>query len=246
MVSEAQSCLRTNLELLDELSNSRFKAIPVSIRATDDRTEPCVKFSRSRLLCDEIHIRSSDAGAGNDDDAPARLPNERGELRLTFDGTTRPAGSQNPSRARLDHLFKRLAHVDRNVESTVKGHWQWPHLIDQFPGALDVHTPIAGKDAKDHAVHAHFYGSHYLALHLRKLSSRIDVVARARPDHRKDRQAHLFADQTQQFSARCESAARQVTAQFDPMRATALRSQRPIKPIDSDFQNVRFLHRVLA
>jgi hypothetical protein len=30
------------------------------------------------------------------------------------------------------------------------------------------------------------------------------------------------------------------------MRATALRGQRPIKPIDSDFQNVRFLHRVLA
>ena len=112
------------------------------------------------------------------------------------------------------------------VECTVKRHRQRPRSFDQFPSALDVHAAIADKYSKDHAVHTYVHGSFYLALHLRKLRPRIDVVARARPDHRKDRQAHLFPGQLYELDTRRESAARQITAQFNPMRATALRGQR--------------------
>src|SRR5260370_16009687 len=108
-------------------------------------TESCVEFIRSCLLRDYIHICTGDAGAGNDDDAPARLLNELGESRSTVDCIDRPAGSQNPSRASLDHVFERPAQISRNVESTMKRHGQWPRLFDQLLCAFDVYTPIAAK-----------------------------------------------------------------------------------------------------
>jgi len=156
------------------------------------------------------------------------------------------AGSQYSNRTGSNHVFKRSVQIRRNVESPVKRHRQRPRQFDQLSRSVDVYAPTVGKHAQHHAVHPHSRGHGHIALHFRKLGLGIGEVTCPRSDHRENRQTHLLASQTHRLNAGREPATRKLAAQFDPMRPTPLRGERPIKCVDSDFQYVGILHRGLA
>src|SRR5260370_37161700 len=98
------------------------------------------------------------------------------------------------------------------------------------------------QDAQYDAIHARLCGISDGSLHLRELSSRIDEISCAWPDHGKNRNANLRSHRAKEISAGCNTAERQISAEFDAVRAAALRCQRPFKTLDTDFEQAFPVH----
>src|SRR5260370_15580878 len=93
------------------------------------------------------------------------------------------------------------------------------------------------QDAQYDAIHPRFFGISDGSLHLRELSSRIDEISCAWPDHGKNRNANLRSDRAKEISAGCNTAERQISAELDAVRAAALCCQSHFKSLHTDFEH---------
>src|SRR5258708_16981717 len=122
------------------------------------------------------------------------------------------------------------------VERPVIRYRQRLRDLNELPRSLDVDAMVFRQDAQDDAIHPRFFGISDGSLHLRELSSRVDEVSCAWPDHGKNRNANLRSDRAKEVSAGRNAAERQISAEFDAVRAAALRCQRPFTSLDTDFE----------
>jgi len=129
----------------------------------------------------------------------------------------------------LNDVFERFMQIGDLIESPVVRHRQGPRQFGQLPRSLDVDSVLFRQDAKYDAVHTSFFGANDGALHLCELSTGIDEVSRAWPYHGKNRNAYLRPRCAHEISARCNTAERQITAEFDAVRAGRVLLPAPIQ-----------------
>src|SRR5258708_21071878 len=122
------------------------------------------------------------------------------------------------------------------VERPVIRYRQRLRDLNELPRSLDVDAMVFRQDAQDDAIHTRFFGISDGSLHLRELSSRIDEVSCAWPDHGKNRNANLRSHRAKEISVGRNTAERQFTAEFNAVRAAPLRSHPPLKSLHPHFQ----------
>src|SRR5258708_12358636 len=98
------------------------------------------------------------------------------------------------------------------------------------------------QDAQYDAMHTRFFGISDGSLHLRELSSRIDEVSCAWPHHGKNRNANLRSHRAKEISAGCNTAERQIGAEFDAVPPAPLPCHRPFTSLTTNFTHPFPLH----
>jgi hypothetical protein len=114
-----------------------------------------------------------------------------------------------------------------------------PH---HHPGALEVNTRVPHHQAKDDSVHSKTLSHRYISSHLEAFHIRVPEVARARPDHDKDRQSHSVAHRAHQLFGWSKPAQAQVRAKFDALRAAALCGNRSLHGLYRYFKKYAARH----
>src|SRR5258708_33740078 len=109
------------------------------------------------------------------------------------------------------------------VERPVIRYRQRLRDLNELPRSLDVDAMVFRQDAQDDAIHTRFFGISDGSLHLRELSSRIDEVSCAWPNHGKNRNANLRSHRAKEIRVGLNTDERQFTPEFNSILTAAPR-----------------------
>src|SRR5260370_6670592 len=242
MIPSSPRSLGESSDCLRQFADFFFKFRVVLAAIWKNRAQVRVKFARSRSLRNLANIRGADSCAWDNYDALPPGCDKFGEHRGSLWSAFRATGGENSLGSGLNHVSERLMQIGDLIERPVVRHRQGPCQFGQLPRSLDVNAMVFCQDAQYDAIHPRFFGISDGSLHLRELSSRIDEISCAWPDHGKNRNAKLRSHRAKGISAGCNTAERQISAEFDAVRAAALRCQRPFKSLDTDFEQAFPVH----